>query len=622
MTPQALRLPVRRRRCRLARQGNRLKKNKAHFRHALCARPLALVSGCMVLLGASMPAHAVYKVELEAPKSLRELLNAHLDLMRYRDRDDINADQLRFMVETAAEQVSDLAATEGYFSPIANIRLDAGAEPPVVSVTVEAGPRTSVARADVEVSGPARERSPQQAAQVVDNWAMKAGAPFRQEDWAAAKDAGLRTLQERRYAAASIASSNAAIYPDRKEADLAVSYQSGPPFTLGPLRISGASRYPESIIRNVNPLQPGEDYDAARLLALQRAVQRTPYFSNIVVDIGHDPAQAALAPVDVRVTEYPTQRIRGGVGYATDTGARVEGRYSHNNVFGRAWVFDSQLRIEQQRQNATLDLAMPPDGTAYVNSVHGSVERTTLEGVELRSRRAGVRRARSTDADDYAWSVEYYRDELQQLDGTMLPPDILSEPGSHQAVVAGYARTHRAVDDPVFPRRGYIASIEAGVAVKGLLTDQTFFRTYGKLRRYWPVGERDLVLLRGELGAVISKGDNTSVPASLLFRAGGTESVRGYKYQSIGNDRNGTVYPTRYLASAGIEYQRWINASWGGAVFYDVGTATDSWSEKQLFQGVGVGVRYRSPVGPVNVDLAYGIRNKEFNPHLSLGVAF
>lgn len=57
-------------------------------------------------------------------------------------------------------------------------------------------------------------------------------------------------------------------------------------------------------------------------------------------------------------------------------------------------------------------------------------------------------------------------------------------------------------------------------------------------------------------------------------------------------------------------------------MFYDVGTATDSWSEKQLFQGVGIGVRYRSPVGPVNVDLAYGIRNKEFNPHLSLGVAF
>ena len=86
---------------------------------------MAAMSCCMLLMLASMPAHAVYKVELDAPKSLRDLLNAHLDLMRYRDRDDINADQLRFMVETAAEQVNELAATEGYFSPTADIRLDA-----------------------------------------------------------------------------------------------------------------------------------------------------------------------------------------------------------------------------------------------------------------------------------------------------------------------------------------------------------------------------------------------------------------------------------------------------------------------------------------------------------------
>ena len=575
-----------------------------------------------MLLLAGMPAYAAYQVELDAPRSLRELLNTHLDLMRYRERADINADQLKFMVETAAEQVGDLAATEGYFSPKSEIKLDNQAEPPVVRITVTAGPRTEVARADVQVSGPARAQSPQQVARVVDGWRLKPRAPFRQEDWAAAKDEGLRVLQERRYAAAAIASSNAAIHADQNEAELAIDYQSGPPFTLGELRISGTSRYPERIIRNVNPLQPGEDYDAARLLALQRAVQRTPYFSNIVVDIDKDPAHAALAPVDVKVTEYPTQRIRSGVGYATDTGARVEGRYSHNNVFDRAWVFDSQVRVEQQRQTGTIDLAMPPDSTAYVNSVHASVERTTLEGVELRSRRAGVRRARSTDSDDYTYSVEYYRDQLEQISGAALPADILTEPGSHQALVVGYARTHRKVDDPLFPRSGYIASVEAGVALKGLLTDQTFFRTYGKLRRYWPVGARDLVLLRGELGAVISKGDNSSVPASLLFRAGGTESVRGYNFQSIGNVRGGTVYPTRYLATAGLEYQRWVTASWGAAVFYDVGTATDSWSDKQFFQGVGVGARWRSPVGPVNVDFAYGIRNKEFNPHLSLGVAF
>jgi translocation and assembly module TamA len=574
------------------------------------------------LLCLCAPASAKYRVELNAQPPLKGLLSDFLDLMRYRDRDDINADQLEFMVATASEQVRDLAATEGYFSPRTQATLERGNGSPLVKISVDSGPRTMVSATHIEVTGPARSDSPRQVERLVNAWPLKPGEPFRQQDWTAAKDNSLRELNRRSYAAAKLGSSRAEIHADHEQAELFATYDSGPAFTLGPLAITGTRRYPARIVQNVNPLHAGEAYDVDRLLELQRAILRTPYFSNVVVDISKDPANATLAPVDVRVTEYPTQRIRGGVGYATDTGARVEGRYTHNNVFGRAWVLDSQLRIEQRRQLGSLDLAMPPDTSGWTNSGHVSSDRTTLKGIDLRSRRAGLRRARSTEKDDYAYTLEYYRDRLDQIDGTTLPPNIVAEPGSHQALVAGYARTHRAVDDPVFPRRGYVASMEAGVAAQGLLTDQSFFRFYGKGRRYLPVGKLDLVVLRGELGAVISKPGNASIPASLLFRAGGTESVRGYSYQSIGNEVDGTVYPTRYLATAGAEYQHWFTRDWGGAVFYDVGAATDSWSHKNFFHGVGVGVRWRSPVGPVNADIGYGIQAHNIRPHFSLGVAF
>ncbi|MFX5817312.1 hypothetical protein ABTE26_20665, partial [Acinetobacter baumannii] len=83
-------------------------------------------------------------------------------------------------------------------------------------------------------------------------------------------------------------------------------------------------------------------------------------------------------PVKVQVTEFPTQRVRAGVGYSTDTGAQVEGRYSHYNVFNKAYVFDSQLRLEQKRQYGVLSLAMPPDDKAFVNSINTSYDRTKL----------------------------------------------------------------------------------------------------------------------------------------------------------------------------------------------------------------------------------------------------
>src|SRR5690606_33894051 len=124
----------------------------------------------------------------------------------------------------------------------------------------------------------------------------------------------------------------------------------------------------------------------------------------------------------------------------------------------------------------------------HVNSVHGSVERTTLEGVELNSRRVGVRRTTLTDTRDHTFSVEYYRDELEQLSGAPLPPGTVVEPGAHQALLLGYALARRNVDNPRFPRRGNIFNAEAGVALKPLLTDQTFVRLYGKLRHYRPIG--------------------------------------------------------------------------------------------------------------------------------------
>jgi translocation and assembly module TamA len=577
----------------------------------------------MLSIFACGPAAAAYRVEIAAPAPLKDLLNRYLDLVRYSDRAGLNEDQFNFMLATAATQVSQIAATEGYFLPKTEVTVDRAANPPLVHVNVDPGARTLVAHIEIGIGGAVMAQSPQQAAQVRRTWSLREGEPFRQEDWAAAKQRGLQILQRRRYPAARIADSDARIYPDLRQADLTVDYDSGPLFTLGPLNVTGTSRYPADIVRNVNPLHPGEEYNADRLQELQREILRTPYFSNAEVTVGRDPAHAQETPVNVHVTEFPEQRIRTGFGYATDTGAHLEGRYSYYNLFDRAWVPDTQARLEQRRQTATVELALPPDTGAYVNSANTAFDRTTLEGVDLRSRRFGLRRARNTEKRDFAYTLTYYNDSLQVTTGAALPTDIVALPGTQRALVAGLALTRRQVNNVRYPRRGYTASVEAGVALKGLLTDDTFFRAYSRVRQYNPIGRRDVLILRGEAGAVVARAGDPAIPASLLFRAGGTESVRGYRFQSIGRVVNGVVYPTRYLATGGAEYQHWLTEQWGAAVFYDVGTATDQWSGKRFFHGVGAGARWRSPVGVINADLAYGFQEGGgIRPHFSLGVVF
>lgn len=604
------------------------------FRRMTSKRMRALACGLLWLVAAS--AQATYKVEITAPKELRALLVDHLDLVRYQERDDLSDEQFKYLVATVGEQVRQLTATEGYFLPnaVATVREQNGAR--VVQLKVDPRERTMVSAVALALNGAAAADQPSPIVSLRESWRLPVGSPFRQADWDAAKNSALQGLQKRRYAAARIQHSEARIEPARHDAELAVQFDSGPAFTFGELQISGTKRYPESIVRNVNPLLPDEEYSTERLLELQRQILSTPYFSNVVIDIANEgvsdveggsggtadaAAQTVRAPIKVRVTEFPTQRIRAGAGYATDTGAHVEGRYSHNNVFDRAWVFDGQAKLEQRRQFGSLELAMPPDQKAYVNSIHTSLERTTLQGADVRSLRLGAQRARTLEKYDTALTLEYYRDELRQINGVPLPDQTVA-PGKHQALVPGYSWTRRDVDNLVFPRRGSVLSAQAGFAVRGVLTDQTFVRLYGRVRHYLPLASGDLIILRSELGALLTKGSSAEVPASLLFRAGGTDSIRGYSYQSIGNLQNGTVYPTKYMVTAGAEYQHWFSAQWGAAVFYDVGTATDNWTNKTAFQGVGAGARWRSPVGPVNLDLAYGVHDRQIRPHVSLGVAF
>jgi len=78
----------------------------------------------------------------------------------------------------------------------------------------------------------------------------------------------------------------------------------------------------------------------------------------------------------------------------------------------------------------------------------------------------------------------------------------------------------------------------------------------------------------------------------------------------------------RYLGVASVEYTHWLQPKWGAAVFYDVGNATDDIGTFKLAHGYGLGARWRSPVGPLNIDIAYGRELKRLQLHFSVGVAF
>ncbi|MPW17516.1 BamA/TamA family outer membrane protein [Paraburkholderia sp. CNPSo 3157] len=574
---------------------------------------------CVLLLMTASHAHAArakpsFKVEVEAePRSLRKLLEEHLDISRFAKRDDISPEQFDFLVTATPQQVRDLASTQGYFTPVVRTDVRTVDDKKEVHVFVDPGPRTTISSISLSFRGPVLTEDPTQENATRFAFSLHEGDPFTQSDWDDAKDAALKALQARRYLGAKIARSEARVDPRTHEAKLSVTFDSGPTFTMGKLDVSGPRRYPERIVENVNPISPGEVYDVQRVTELQRQLQNTPYYASVAIDVGNDTEKPLETPVHVKVSEYPYNSVRGGVGYSTDTGAHIQGSYSYLDTFGAAWPFSVAGRLDQIQQYGEVKLAMPPGRRGWTNSAIASYTSTDVSDTRIYSMRAGVQRTRTSQYIDYAYSILYYQDRLDQN---------TQAPTTSRALVPAWSWTRRNTDDPLFPRSGNLLHVEAGFAVKGFLTDQTFIRGYARGQQYVPVGARDLIVFRAELGGVFTSGPSSGVPASLLFRAGGSNSVRGYGYQSIGNNVGGSILPTKYLMTGSSEYQHWFNRDWGAAVFFDIGTATDTWGEKVFYPGVGMGARWRSPVGPVNVDLAYGIRNKSVRPYLTLGIAF
>ncbi|KVD09257.1 autotransporter assembly complex protein TamA [Burkholderia ubonensis] len=576
------------------------------------ARAARILAGCLAAL-AALPAWAKYDVEIDAPRAIRKLLKSHLDIARFGKRDDVSDDQFDFLVTATPQQVRDLTATEGYFSPVVRTDVRTRDGKRSVQIAVDPGPQTVVSSVDLTFSGPVGSEDPKQEAATRFAFSLKTGEPFTQAGWDAAKGAALRQLQSRRYLGAKITASEARIDPRTQRATLAVTFDSGPTFTIGKVDVEGVRRYPEKIVTNVNPLSEGEIYDVQRITELQRQLQNTPYYASVAIDVGNDTEKPDQTPVHVKVSEYPYNSVRGGVGYATDTGPHIQGAYTYLDTFGAAWPLTVSGRLDQIQQYGQVQLSMPPGPRAWTNSVLASYTNTDVSDTRIYSARVGVQRTRTGQYIDYAYSLMFYQDRLKQNG---------AGPTMARALVPQWAWTRRNVDDPLFPRSGNLIHAEAGFAIKNVLTDQTFIRGYARGQQYVPIGKRDLFVFRAELGGVFTSGSSTGVPASLLFRAGGSNSVRGYGYQSIGNSVAGSVLPTKYLTTGTAEYQHWFNRDWGAATFFDVGTATDAWGEKVFYKGVGVGARWRSPVGPINVDLAYGLRNHSVRPYLTLGIAF
>jgi translocation and assembly module TamA len=578
---------------------------------------------------------ADYRFDVRAPDPLRALLLNDLDLARFQNApatDSVDTTELERLLHAAPAQARGLLETEGYFNAEVSASRDGMQDGlPLLLLTALPGPRAAVQAVSIEAAGDlqrAATAGDANAAREIESlrerWPLRPGDAFRQSAWSDAKAATLARVRAEGYAAANWRSTNARVDAPNNRADLALVLDSGPLFRLGPLLIDGVSRYDEGAVRELATFSPGEPYSEKALLDFQERLQKLGLFEGAAVELDADPQTASAAPVRVRVKELTRQQATLGLGYSANTGPRLSLEHTDRRVFGRRLIAKNKLQYGPDNKVWEGELSSYPLAGLYRNLVSGSASQLKVDDQRVTSWNARVGRTQDTPRIERLYFGELTH---ARVDGGAITRQA-------DAASLAYHWVFRELDNVLLPTRGVTASaqVRAGYArgnqsvlAEPLETSKgPFSRLYARLTWYKPFGADWYGTARVEAGEVFSRSA-VGIPDTLLFRAGGDESVRGYGYRSLGPTLAGETVSARTLLTGSLEVARPISAKYPAvwwAAFIDAGNAADRWVDLKPAVGYGVGLRWRSPVGPLKVDLAYGQQVKQVRVHLSVGIAF
>lgn len=564
-------------------------------------------------------------LQIDAPSELHTLLLRNLDLARLVSLTGPEApDETEWLrlVAAAPAQVRELLETEGYFHPEVQVRRERG-PPAVVHLRVVPGPRVKIDEVMLSLQGVVRERadagdaSARELIQALHAWwPLPPGDTFRNPDWAAAKKGAQARLRAGGYASASITESTAQVDADDNQVQLTLTLDSGPLYLAGELRVEGLVLQDETSVRYLAGFGPGAVLTEALLLDYQERLRKTNLFDTIVVSFDTDPAVAGASPVRVQLHELPPRSLTLGVGISANNGPRATLEHTHRRLFDLPVTMHNKFEYARDLQSWEGELTSHPGEQFFRNMVGVQIQRQQTSEDDVLSERIRVGRTQDTNRIERLYFLGL--DRSVQTVGTINK--------EAAAFSANYNGIWRNLDSVILPTRGVTLSGQGGVgwATSNYADNGTFVRAYGRLTGYLPLGKSWFGNARLELGQIF-KNQSVAVPDALAFRAGGEGSVRGYDYRTlapIGSD--GAIIGGNVLATTSVEVARPFQSypSLWGAVFIDAGNAAETWRDFKAALGYGVGLRWRSPVGPLSLDLAYGEELRQFRLHVSVGIAF
>ncbi len=517
------------------------------------------------------------------------------------ESDEVTADQrFRARVDDA---IRDGLKALGYYEPTIDFEL----RPPpakgrqVLIARVSPGTPVRVGGTDVILRGGARTDS-----DYLDLLKTRPaiGTVLNHNDYDSFKK-GLTSVALRKgYFDSAFNKSQLGIALDRHQAFWDIDYDSGQRYRFGKVTFEG-SQIRDEYLQNLVPFKEGDEYQTKDLAELNRRLSATGWFNSVIVAPEFEKSRKTkVLPLHGVVSPRTQNTIETGVGYSTDVGPRVKATWRKPwiNSYGHSFTTSTSISAPEQQLDFSYKMPLLKNPLEQYYLVQGGFKRTDLNDTEADSTTLALSRYWDLSsgwqrAINLRWSLDHFT-QANVTNTTMLlyPGVMISRTRSRGGLMPTWGDSQRYSVD--YSNTAWGSDVDFVV----VQAQNAWIRTLYDRHRF---------VMRGNLGW-IETGDFEKVPPDLRFFAGGDRSIRGYKYKSIApKDDDGKLIGASKLATGSLEYQYNVTGKWWGATFIDSGEAVSDIRRSDFKTGAGVGVRWESPVGPIKLDFAVPVGDKD-----------
>ncbi len=548
-------------------------------------------------------------VEIEGvTDALLENVRNTLSIVQYKDDANLSRPWVQRLHGKAESEIRSALKPYGYYRPTVDKALSRRDDGWMASYRIDPGVPVPIRSADVQLFGAGAGEAGFQ--KLVKAQPLPVGAPLNQPRYDSLKSSLQKRALEQGYFDAQFLRHEIRLDLDAYHADIVLHYDTGARYRLGEVTFEPSSLSDDFLARYVT-FKPGENYSTKALLGLQEALTDSDYFSSVNVVAQRERAEDLQVPVNVTVVPHKRNKYTFGLGYGTDTGARASAGWERRLVNKRGHRFATDLRLSEVKNNLSAGYSVPLRNprTEKLTYSAGYFDSDT-DSNRSQTILLGASRTDSRWGSSETLGLSFQREDFSVggIDDTAL---LLMPEASWLWVRA---------DDRIYSSRGMRLQLSVRGASEALLSSTTFVQTQLQAKFIQKVFSASRIILRGDAG-ISYVPDFRELPSSQRFFAGGDQSVRGYDYESLApTDANGVILGGRNLLVGSAEYEHPIKGKWSAALFVDTGAAIDSLTDR-LSTGAGIGLRWRSPIGLIRIDVASAL-SKDGHPlrlHLVIG---